>query len=49
MRDTKEILDFIDSFLQAHADWLPDVTVDFALDLRSLVERSFQPELEVAA
>lgn len=49
MRDTNEILNFIDTFLTTHADWLPNVTVDFALDLRSMVEQSVEPELEVAA
>lgn len=49
MTDTTQILNFIDEFLAAHSDWLPDVTVDFALDVRSLVAQAAERKLEVAA
>lgn len=32
-----DILDFIDEFLIEQGDWLSTVTVDFALDVRSMV------------
>ena len=49
MTDTNEILAFIDGFLADHADWLPAVTIDFALDVRHMVEADATSELEVAA
>jgi len=50
MHDSTEILSFIDTFLAQHIDWLPDVTVNFALDLRSLVEAAnADAQFEVAA
>jgi hypothetical protein len=33
-----DILEFIDEFLTEHCGWLPNMTVDFALDVRSMVE-----------
>ncbi len=47
--DTSQILDFIDEFLAAHGGWLPNVTVDFALDLRTLVAQAADRTLEIAA
>lgn len=49
MTDTNQILEFIDTFLAEHADWLPNVTVDFALDVRSLVTQAAERKLEMAA
>lgn len=51
MNDTHDILAFIDAFLQDHGEWLPNVTVDFALDLRHMVSESADADskFEVAA
>jgi hypothetical protein len=49
MQDSTEILKHIDTFLADHSDWLPQVTVDFALDLRLMVSESSDRTLESAA
>ena len=49
MHDNTEIINFIDTFLGDHSEWLPQVTIDFALDVRMMVEESSSRVLEGAA
>lgn len=47
MNTTTDILDFIDEWLAANGEWLPAITVDFALDIRSMVAEA-APAVDLA-
>ena len=39
MTTSKEITSFIDKWLVDNRDWVSDVSVDFALDVRNMLEQ----------
>jgi hypothetical protein len=49
MHTTTDILDFIDQWLAANGEWLPATTIDFALDVRSMVADAATVELTPVA
>jgi hypothetical protein len=42
---TSDITIFIDQWMIEHRDWVSDVSVDFALDVRNLVEQLIDLEV----
>ena len=45
MTNTQEITQFIDEWLMQNRSWVSDVSVDFALDVRLMVEQLEDIEL----
>ncbi len=45
MATTQEVTAFIDQWLVENRDWVSDVSVDFALDVRNMLEELAEIEL----